>query len=133
MDLINIKQGGKNEVIIRARGHELTGDRSSAEGGDDLGLSPSELLAASVGSCIAMVVIQYCDRHDYSNGPVEVNLTYEMSANPNRISAITVDIEIPGDVPESKRGILQKLVKQCPIHQTLINPPEIDIDIISSP
>jgi uncharacterized OsmC-like protein len=133
MDLINIKRGSRNEVTIRIRGHELTSDWSPAEGGDDLGLSPSEMLVASIGSCISMVVSQYCKRHGFSDGPIEVNLTYEMSSNPNRISAITVDLEVHGDIPESKKDIILKLAKKCPIHQTLMNPPNIDIDILSGP
>lgn len=131
MDLISIKRGSGTDVTIHIRGHEITSDRSSAEGGNDLGLSPTEMLVASLGSCISMVVFQFCKRHGYNEDPVEVNLTYEMSSNPNRISAIAVDLEIPGDIPAAKKDIILNLAKKCPVHQTLMNPPEIDIDILT--
>jgi putative redox protein len=130
MNLISIQMGKENQVIIKTRSHRVISDLSIDDGGGDKGLSPSEMMVAAIGSCMALMVDQYCRKQGYLDGSVEVNSTYEMTDQPNRISAITIDLELPRDVPEEKKKIIKKLAIECPVHQTLLGPLDIDIDII---
>ena len=56
MDLITVTRKDGLEFSIRVRGHEVTSDMSEKDGGRDAGPSPVELLAGSLGACIAMMV-----------------------------------------------------------------------------
>jgi uncharacterized OsmC-like protein len=89
-----------------------------------------ELLAGSLGACIAMMAQRYCDRHGYDDGEVGVSLTLELADNPKRIGAIVVDVELPNGVPEDKKKAIQRMVELCPVHETLRNPPRVDIDFV---
>ncbi len=128
MDLISVTRKAGLEFGVQVRGHELSCDMSEKEGGRDEGPSPVELFAGSLGACIAMMVQSYCDRHGYE-GDVEVSLTIELADQPKRIGRIVVDLELPEGVPEEKAEAIRRMAEKCPVHETLRNPPGVDIEI----
>ena len=129
MDLITITRKNGLEFSIRVRGHEVRSDLSEKDGGRDRGPSPAELLAGSLGTCIAMMVQGYCQRHGY-DGDVSVSLTMELAADPKRIGRIVVDLELPDGVPDDRIEAIKRVAERCPIHETLRNPPGLDIDVV---
>ena len=129
MDLITVNRKGDLAFSIAVRGHEVTSDMSEKDGGRDGGPSPVELFAGSLGACIAMMVQSYCKRHGY-DGDVDVSLTMELADAPKRVGGVVVDVELPEGVPEDKKDIIRRMAQRCPVHETLINPPRVDIDII---
>jgi len=130
MDLINIARGEGLQFKIQVRGHEVSSDMSEKDGGQDRGPSPVELLAGSLGACIAMMVETYCNRHGYTDGEVGVSLTLEIADSPKRVGGIVVDVELPDGIPEDKKEVIKRMAERCPVHETLRNPPRIDIDIL---
>ena len=130
MDLITVSRKDGFEFQIRVRGHEVTSDMSEKDGGRGAGPSPVELFAGSLGACIAMMVQGYCDRHGYNDGDVGVNLTLELADSPKRIGGIVVDVELPSDVPEDRIDVIKRMAERCPVHETLRDPPRVDIDIV---
>ncbi|MBL7040312.1 MAG: OsmC family protein [Pirellulaceae bacterium] len=130
MDLINIARGEGLQFKIQVRGHEVSSDMSEKDGGQDAGPSPVELLAGSLGACIAMMVQTYCNRHGYTDGEVGVSLTLELADSPKRVGGIVVDVELPDGIPEDKKEVIKRMAERCPVHETLRNPPRIDIDIL---
>ena len=127
MDLITVTRKEGLEFGVRVRGHEVTSDMSAADGGCDAGPSPAELLSTSLGGCIAMMVQSYCDT--LGCGDVGVNLTLELADNPKRVAAIVVDVELPDGFPAEKVEAVRRVAEKCLIHETLRNPPRVDIDI----
>lgn len=132
MSLISITRKAGLEFEIQVRAHHFSSDMSQEDGGEDLGPSPSELLVGSLGACITMMVQRYCDRHGYVDGEVTASLTYELADEPKRIGAVTIDLEIPKDVPDDKKQAIRRIAEACPIHGTLTNPPAIDLEILDA-
>jgi putative redox protein len=130
MDLITVQHKTGAEFTLRVRGHNVLSDVSVKDGGCDHGPSPVELFAGSLGTCIAMMVNRYCHSHGYTDGEVGVSLTLQMADDPKRIKNIVVDLEIPKDVPEDRREAIRRVAEHCPIHATLKNPPDVDLDIV---
>ena len=128
MDLITVARKDGLEFNIRVRGHHVTTDLSEKDGGRDLGPSPAELLAASLGSCIAMMVQGYCRKHGY-DGDVGVSLTMEIADKPKRIARIVVDVDLPEGVPQDRMAAIKRVAQRCPIHETLMSPPDLDIEV----
>jgi len=128
MDLITVTRKDGSQFGIHVRGHDVVSDMSEKDGGHDAGPSPVELLAGSLGACIAMMVQSYCQRHGY-DGDVDVSLTLELADAPKRIEGIVVDVGLPDSVPEDKIDAIRRMAERCPIHETLRNPPRVDIDI----
>ena len=130
MDLITVTGDAASGVTLRVRGHELRLDMAPRDGGQDLGPSPAEVLAGSLGACVVMIVEQYCRRHGYTDGAVEASLTVEMADDPKRVGGIVVDLEVPRDVPPERIEAIRRLAEFCPVHQTLKNPPKLDLEVI---
>jgi len=130
MNLISITRNKDTTFAIQVRGHKVDCDLSTEDGGHEQGPSPSEMLVGSLGACIAIMVQIYCDRHGYHDGEVAVSMTYELADGPKRIGAITIDLEIPKDVPEDKYPVVKRIAESCPIHGTLVKSPIIDMEIV---
>ena len=130
MDLISVTRRQGLSCAVKIRGHEIVTDMSAKEGGADEGPSPVELVVAAIGSCIATMVHRYCESHGYKDGEVAVSLTYELADNPKRIAAITIDLELPRDVPESRHVAIRRVAELCPVHQSLHQPPRLDLEIV---
>jgi putative redox protein len=128
MDLITITRN-QDAFSIRVRGHDVTCDMPATDGGLDRGPSPVELLAGSLGTCIAMMVQGYCRSHGY-DGDVRVNLAIELADDPKRIGRIVVDLELPEGFPEAKKDAIKRVAAHCPIHETLQHPPSLDVDVV---
>lgn len=128
MDLITVNCKGGLEVEIRVRGHVVTSDMSLEDGGTDAGPSPAELLAGSLGACVAMMVQRYCDSHGFE-GETAVYLTPELADDPKRVGNIVIDVELPDGVPENRKGAVQRVAQGCLVHETLLRPPPVDIEI----
>ena len=129
MDLISVTRDDATKFQIGVRSHQVGCDMSVGDGGQDLAPSPVELLAGSLGACIAMIVQSYCSRHGYE-GDVEVSMTVELADKPKRVERIVVDVEVPDTVPEDKKEVIKRVAERCPIHETLKSPPGIDIDVV---
>jgi len=129
MDLITVSPKSGRAFAVKVRGHEVISDMSKKEGGDDIGPSPVEYLAASLGACIGMMVQSYCHRHGYTDGEVGVSLTLELADSPKRVAGFVVDVELPEGIPEDRVEVIRRMAEKCPVHETLRNPPQVDIDI----
>ncbi len=128
MDLITVTRKGGLEFNIRVRGHDVGSDLPEKDGGRDQGPTPVELLGGSLGACIAVMVQGYCRKHGY-DGDVGVSLTLELADKPKRVGSIVVDLELPKGIPDDKMDAIRRIAECCPIHETLRNPPRVDIAI----
>jgi putative redox protein len=130
MDLITITRRENLEFKIQVRGQDLTSDMSLEDGGRGAGFSPAELLAGSLGACIAMMVQGYCDRNGYTDGDVAVSLTIELADKPKRVGAIVIDVELPDGVPEDRWEAIRRVAEKCTIHETFNHPPRVDVEFM---
>lgn len=129
MDLITVTCKGGLEVDLGIRDHVVTSDMSPQDGGEDAGPSPAELLSGALGACVAMMVQRYCDSHGYE-GETAVYLTLQLADDPKRVGSIAIDVELPEGVPEDRKDAVRRVAEKCLVHETLRNPPEVDIDVM---
>jgi uncharacterized OsmC-like protein len=128
MDLITITRRQGLAFDIRLRGHQLITDMSPQEGGCDQGCNPIELLAASVGACLAIMTQRYCDKHGYTQGDVQVTLTTELAAAPKRAAVFIVDVELPPGMTLAERRELSQLLAEFPVPATFRGLPRLDVE-----
>lgn len=121
---------GGQKFIAETRGHRVTVDLPSELGGTDTGMTPPELLAASLGSCVGIYVAGYLNRCGISTEGLNIEVDYEKEDKPSaRIIGLSVKINVPSGVPEERRQAVMVVAKQCMIHNTLNNPPEISFEL----
>jgi uncharacterized OsmC-like protein len=114
---------------IQARSHTIACDQPADNGGADSGMTPPELLLASLGSCAAFYAAQYLKTRNLAQGGVEVMVTAGKLLQPARLGNFRVLVKSPVPLtPEQTEGMMRS-VHHCLIHNTLMTPSEIKIEI----
>lgn len=118
--------------LIEIRGHRLTADEPTDDGGADEGPSPQELLAASVASCTAVTMRMYANRKGWDIGQLEVECEYE---TPERGSPthFNVVLRIPDSCTQEQVDALRRIAAKCPVHRALEGPSTFDeqVELVS--
>ena len=109
-----------------ARGHRIVCDQPAENRGGDTGMTPPELLLASLGTCAGFYAAEYLRARNLSVESLDVRVSAEKAAAPARLGAFRVEIMAPGLDPQHEAGIL-RAVHACLIHNTLMHPPAIEI------
>ena len=116
--------------VAKARGHSVVSDQPTEKGGTDLGMTPSELLLASLGACVSVYAALYCRNHGLAYEGLEVHVSSEPAQEPpSRIGSIRVSLKMPVPVPEVLKPGLLSTAQRCLIHNTLTHPPEIEVEL----
>ncbi len=112
----------KYKTLITARHHTLIGDEPENHGGSDLGITPSELLLASLGECTAITLRMYADRKGWDVSSVKVHLNLMEMTTEEKITRIHRNIHIEGNISDEQRQRMMQIANACPIHKVLSNP-----------
>jgi len=102
------------------------------EGGTDAGLSPVELLAAALGSCMTMHVAKYCQTAKLPHEGFTLDLDFQMVKDPLRIGAFTVDISLPPGFPADRQEAVKRAALQCTVRNTLKDSTVVDVEVLIS-
>ncbi len=125
----------KYTTEIVARNHSILVDEPKKYGGKDAGMSPYELLLASLGSCTAITLRMYADRKKWNLREVKVHLEHfkqhatdsdSCEETPTKIDKFVREIKLKGDLTEEQKQRLIQIANRCPVHKTLENKIEIE-------
>ncbi len=117
------------KFAIQSRSHTILCDQPAENGGEDSGMTPPELLLASLGSCAAFYAVQYLKTRNLAETGVEVTVTAEKLKQPARVGNFRVHVVCPVSLTEEQTEGLMRFVHHCLVHNTLLTPPEIAIDL----
>ena len=114
---------------IQARSHSVVCDQPAENGGEDAGMTPPELMLASLGSCAAFYAVQYLKTRNLAQSGVEVTVTAEKLKQPARLGNFRIQVVSPVSLTEEQTEGLMRSVHHCLIHNTLLSPAEIAIEL----
>ena len=114
---------------IQSRSHTILCDQPAENDGEDSGMTPPELLLASLGSCAAFYAVQYLKTRNLAESGVEVSVTSEKLKSPARLGNFRIQVSCPVPLTEEHSEGLMRSVKHCLVHNTLLSPPEIAIEL----
>ena len=77
-----------------ARGHKLICDQPRENGGDDTGMTPPELMLASLGTCCAYYALQYLKSRSLPTAALSVKVSAEKAQQPARLGSFRIDVEL---------------------------------------
>src|SRR3954463_6812031 len=110
------REGYTHDVVVGR--HRITADEPQAQGGQDLGPSPQELLSAALASCTAVTMEMYAQRKGWNIEGLEVEARYSAAERgcPTRFALV---MRMPEHLTEERVERLQVTAPKSPVHRTL--------------
>jgi putative redox protein len=108
--------------------HRLTADEPIARGGSDSGLSPHELLLASLGACTSITLRMYAGRKEWELGKITVGLRYNAREDAQDHIDRRLSFSKPLSAEQTQR--LLEIAAKTPITKTLLGGVTIDTTIV---
>ncbi|MGC8549109.1 MAG: OsmC family protein [Acidobacteriaceae bacterium] len=118
---------------MQARGHVIETDQPTEVGGEDTAMTPPEIFLAALGSCAAFYAAQYLVIRKLAESGVEVIVDAEKLRDPVRLGNFTIQVKSPVPLNEEQTQGMERAVHRCLIHQTMLQVPQIDIQIQAGP
>ncbi len=124
-----IEHLGAVQFEIKARQHTIVSDQPAENLGHDEGMTPPELMLASLGSCAAFYAAAYLRKHKLAEEGTKVRITADKVKDPARLDNFRIFVDVPLALePKHVEGVNRE-VHRCLIHNTLLHPPTIEIEI----
>ena len=108
--------------------HRLTTDQPKSNGGEDAGPAPLDFLAASLGACVAFYVQQFCVAREISHEGLRIEVRYHKATAPSRVGRFDVRVVLPGDFPRQQLPMIERVVRNCPAHNTLTHGADVSME-----
>lgn len=124
-----VTQLEKYRTVVNANGHFLIVDEPKELNGKDLGPTPGQLFATSLATCTSITVKMYADRKGWDLQEVSVEVDFERDTKQN-VTNVSKKIHFKGNLDEDQKSRLLEISKRCPIHLSMINPIEINSELI---
>jgi len=103
---------------VSVRKHRMTADEPEDIGGEDMGPSPQELLAASLASCTAITMEMYAKRKGWNVDGMAVEVDYQ-PAERGCVTRFELVMKMPPHLSDEQVRKLQVIAAKCPVHRTL--------------
>jgi len=130
---MTVEHLGSVQFEIKTRGHEIVSDQPLENGGFDEGMTPPELLLASLGSCAGYYAAQYLRKNRLATEGTRVRVTCEKVKDPvARMTNFVIEVDAPVELTKEHRQGLKAAVEHCLVHNTLLHPPKITLKVEGS-
>jgi uncharacterized OsmC-like protein len=126
---VTVEHLGAVQFEIKARQHTIVADQPPEGGGFDEGMTPPEIFLASLGACAAYYAADYLRQKNLATEGTRVKVVADKVMNPPRIDNIHIEVELPQALEERHREGVDRAVHRCLIHNTLMNPPKVEIAV----
>ena len=114
---------------VKARTQTIICDQPQENGGTDAGMTPPELLLASLGTCAAYYAAEYLRTRGLAASGVSVSVTAEKLKAPARLGNFRIRVDSPVSLNTEQKEALMRAVEHCLVKNTLLNPPEIKVEL----
>jgi putative redox protein len=82
--------------------------------------SPTDLVAAALGSCMATIMGILAERKGLPLEGTRITVRKEMTAAPRRIAKLETDIYLPLPADHPDRALVENAALTCPVHRSLL-------------
>ncbi len=106
------------ETIISNSHHTLISDEPTSLGGNNKGMSPTALLAASLTSCTCITMKMYADRKGWNIDKIKVDVSVKLDIKTGE-TTITKTVSIDANISDDEKSRLFKISSACPVHKLL--------------
>ncbi|HTM37026.1 MAG TPA: OsmC family protein [Terriglobales bacterium] len=126
---VTVEHLGAVQFEVRARQHTIISDQPEAGGGFDEGMTPPELMLASLGSCAAYYAAEYLRKKGLVSEGTRVHVTAGKARGPARLENFKIEVQIPVLIGDEHSKGVEEAIHRCLIHNTLLHRPTITIEV----
>lgn len=110
----------RTKAIHLVSGNEILTDAPKDNHGKGEAFSPTDLLAASLGSCAISIVGIAARTHGFSVDGTNLEITKVMASNPRRVAEVHVALHFPpNNYTDKEKKIIEHAVHTCPVSLSL--------------
>lgn len=123
---VNIANRGDYLFKVDSRNYEFDVDMKGLKG-----ITPPDILLASLGTCVGVYLRKYLEGAKLDIGEFDIIVNAEFSKErPICFKQIDVLVDLKGaEIEQQRHDAMIAFMKNCPIHHTLKENPQIDISI----
>lgn len=119
----------KYKTVVTKDQHAIIVDEPIEMAGQDLGMSPKDLLAGALASCTSITIRMYVDRKGWEVGDIRVRVTSEKDeALQKQVFKRTIEFGV--ELEEAYRSRILTIADKCPIHKILEQSSAIETSLI---
>ncbi len=126
----------KGDMLFESKlgNHTLTIDGPEIWGGKDRGPKPQQLFMASIGSCVGVLVSNFCKEHHLDVTDLKVEVDYDVTDHPGQFKNIKVKINLPNAVCDDVRirQALEHVAKHCPLTETIFTLERVNFELATA-
>ena len=109
------------EAIHSGSGATLSTDAPLDNEGKGEAFSPTDLLATSLGTCMLTIMGITARSRGWSLEGASASIEKVMSADgPRRIDTLRVTLQLPEQLDDDQRALLQRVAEQCPVKRSIV-------------
>lgn len=116
------------KTTIKSATNTIIADEPTDMGGQNLGFSPSELLASALAACTSITLRMYANRKEWALEKVNVEVDFQRDNQTNK-TVFQRKIELVGALDEEQKTRMLSIANACPVHKILTNSIEIQTEI----
>jgi putative redox protein len=110
-------------------GTEIITDAPTDNQGKGEAFSPTDLVAASLATCMLTTIAIKIRNHNFNIDGAEISATKIMASDPRRISEIKIEFKMPkNNYTEEQKKMIEQIAHSCPVALSIH--PGIKQDII---
>lgn len=103
-----------------ASGIEIITDAPVDNQGKGEAFSPTDLLSASLGSCMLTIMGIAANTHGINMDQTRIRITKIMAANPRRVAEVQIEFDmLANDYSDKEKTILEHAARTCPVALSL--------------
>ena len=91
--------------------------------------TPPDYFVASLSSCIAAFVVQYCNQVGIDAADMSVEIGYEKAAKPAHLKDLDVKINLPKADAGGRLEAIKRVSGHCTVHETICKMENLPIEV----
>lgn len=127
---VEITRKDDQHLVVAARDVTVDVHRAATEGEPSDGFRATELLLGGLGACMLGTALGFARNRDMPLEDIRVSLHAESAKHPERFSAIQVTMRVTGSLTDRQLESLARVAARCKVHNTLADPPPVDLEIL---
>ena len=117
---------GGRKINSDYKGFTLKTDQSKKDGGDGTAPTPSDLFFASVGACMGLYAVDFCNKRKIDTGQLKLSVELQSHEKTYIVEKIIFNIDLAPEFPQKYTSALIRSMKLCYLKKHFEQPPQFE-------